>query len=367
MGRPAALAAAKGVQATPAAIDRLALEFGEEDARWAVTQWALRERGRAKFERAGEMLFDRDGLEMASHEAVARAAHLVGEPGEPVGDLTAGIGADLIALAGRGPAIGFEIDPERAELALHNLAVHGLTGEVKAEDCLAAEWRFEAAFADPARRAGGRRTLDPGQFSPRLDALVDRMAGLREGLVKLSPMLDDGFLESLGPDRTFVSHAGECKEALVAAGRERRRRGVWALHVESGAWLEGGGTPPESVEVPGEWVSEADPAGIRAHALGRLGLLGLGDSNGYLTGPGPLEGPWARGQFLVRWAGPWRVGPVKAALRGLGGRVTAVKSRGLDIDVRRVARDVAAEGGQELVLLLYPFGRAARAVLAVRQ
>ncbi len=65
----------------------------------ALTQQALRNAARAKFSRAGQMLFTRDGLEQASSELTA--AHAAGRFAGPllVADLCCGIGGNLVALA----------------------------------------------------------------------------------------------------------------------------------------------------------------------------------------------------------------------------------------------------------------------------
>ena len=85
-------------------------------------------------------------------------------------------------------AIGRRID-ERLEYAEWNLGVNGIVLDLRLKDCLEDEWDFEYAMADPARRVAGRRTLDPDDFSPNPRLLAERMAGLRLGLMKLSPLL----------------------------------------------------------------------------------------------------------------------------------------------------------------------------------
>jgi THUMP domain-like len=354
--------------ATANNIDRLAREVGVEASRWAFTQWALRERAKSKFSKAEEMLFDRDGLEMASHEDLAKGIHASGFPlGARAADLTVGIGADLIGLSDGRDAVGFETDPARAEMARHNLMVYGRTAEIRVQDCLGAEWDFEYAFADPARRSKGRRTLDPAQFTPRLDELVPRLALLKLGRIKLSPMLADDFLGSLSPNRVFVSHERECKEVLVHVGRDcgkdKNTQGVWALIAGQGTWLPGEVPLAETLADPLAFVYEADPAVIRAHALGNCGMPGLGDSNGYLTYPEVLRPSGFGRGYQVLWSGPYRMKEVQEALRVVGGKVEVVKVRGVEIDVIRVRKQFAASGEKTLTLMLYPVAKVVRAIL----
>ncbi|MBS1713668.1 MAG: hypothetical protein JST30_04955 [Armatimonadetes bacterium] len=363
-----ALELAKDRKPVPKEIGRLAASVGDEAARWAFLQWELRSRARSKFALAGQMLFDRESLEMATHEEVSAAVHILGFPEGKVVDLTTGIGGDLIALSQGRTAIGYETDAERAAMARHNLAVSGQDAEVRVEDCLEATWDFDLAFADPARRQGGERTFDPARFSPRLDVLAEKLRTLRAARVKLTPLLSDKDLDSLSPDRWFVSHASECKEALVHFGgfQGEHVAGVWAVQVESGSWSPGELTLRSTASEPSRFVFESDPALIRAHGLGCLGLDGLGDSNGYLTSEKAIESAWLRSRFEVRWHGAWRAAAVKTALRSTGARVVAVKQRGAGLDVAAVSRAVQTDGDVPLELLLYRNGQRVSAVLGER-
>ena len=364
--RARALELSEGLEATPKNIDRLSLAVGVEAARWAFTQWELRDRAKTKFTRADRMLFDREGLEMASAEELSDGVHTLGFPkGARVADLTAGIGGDLIGLSKNLDAVGLEIDQERAEIARHNLGVCERTASVRVEDCLASDWDFDYAFADPARRAGGRRTLDPSQFSPRLDLLFAKMQKIKFGRIKLSPMLNDEFLDSLSPDRVFVSHQGECKEVLVHTGRKARDDkglcGCWSFNAGDSEWLAGEVPLTEILDEPQEFVFEADPAVIRSHGLGNYGIAGLGESNGYLTANEECFG--LRKAYRALWHGPYRMKDIRYAALDAGVRVAVVKTRGVDVDVQVVRRETDSGTGKPGVLLLYPVGRSVCAVL----
>ncbi len=93
----------------------------------ALTQQALRAAARAKFSRADQMLFTRDGLEQASSDATARhsAARYAGAG--VVADLCCGIGGSLAALAGLGAGAVVAVDRDLTSLryARHNAAAYG--------------------------------------------------------------------------------------------------------------------------------------------------------------------------------------------------------------------------------------------------
>lgn len=351
---------------TAASLERVGRATSPEAARWAFGQWELRRRASAKFEKAAEMLFDRDGLQMASHERVAAYHASLFPEGDPVVDMTAGIGSDTLALAARRPVIAYELLPERAEYLRHNLDVHGLVAEVRVGDAVAAPVGAACAFCDPSRRTEGRRLRRLDDFSPDPHLVAKRMGSIERGVMKLSPMLADADLRGLGGRIEFVSFQGECKEALVVFGDVET--GPRAVHIESGEILEAANMPaaegPGLVE-PQKYLLEADPAAIRAHCLSelcsRFNLAALGDSNGYLTGASPAESPWLS-PFEVLASHPADTRRTRAELRRLGGGTPIVKSRaGANVeDLRKAWKGE----GEELIVLIYPVGRSIRHVIA---
>jgi hypothetical protein len=359
-----ALKLSKDVVASASSINRVAKQTSADAAAWAFGQWELRKRSRAKFELADQMLFVREALEQSTHERVAAYHANLFPPGRLVADLTVGIGADLIALAKRGPTVGFEIDSERVELAEYNLQAHALSSNLKAEDCLAATWDFEYAFADPARRVEGRRTLDPTQFAPNPEDIGKRLACLALGAMKLSPLLSDTFLETLGSRLEFISFGGECREVLAITGRNAVS-GRIAVHIESGEQLEASDLPC-AVDVPSEFLFDSDPAAVRAHGLGtvcrRHDLLPLGDSNGYLTGYEPVITPWLRA-YRVLFCGKGDAKQTRKALRELDGHVFEIKQRGVKADIVKLGREFSGSGNRPLSLVLWPDGFSVRHLL----
>lgn len=352
-----ALALAKGLAPTATHLSRIGRATSPEAARWAFTQWELRKRGAAKFARAHEMLFDRDGLEMASHERLA-AYHASRFPeGAKIVEIGCGIGADTIALSRRGSVLAFESDPDRAELARHNLMVHGVVGTIRSEP-----WTptvvADYVFADPSRRAHGKRTLEPESFSPDPIEIARTYDEARLVGLKLSPMLPDAFFERFEARLEFVSLGRECREALVWLGSESAAHGTYAVHAESGEVLASHEQHAFS-DAPAGWIHEADPAAIRAHALGAFGIASLGDSNGYLTSGGVVESVWLR-SYRVLSSGKFGVRELQSALKDVGGGTPEIKQRGTGIDPATLRKQMKLTGTRRVVVLLYPVGKGIR-------
>jgi len=362
-----ALDLSRGLAATPGNISRVADATSPDAARWAFTQRALRILARAKFTHSDQMLFTREALEQASHESVALFHTWRYPKGVLVADLTVGIGADLIAFASRGPALGYELDPERAQYARHNLAAHGLIADIIEQDCMSADWP-DYVWADPSRRVSGMRTLDPADFSPDPTELAKRMQNCKLAGMKLSPMLKDEYLQSLGPCVEFVSFAGECREAIVWNGTSAER-GTWAVRAESGEKLPREDLPG-MVQAPRQFIYEADPAAIRAHALGTLcaqyRLQALADSNGYLTGDHSVASSWFTAyESISEPAGDVR--KLKSELQRLNASTPVIKTRTKAASVTQLEKLLKAKGDKELVVLAYALGKAARYVIVAKR
>ncbi|MBS1704365.1 MAG: hypothetical protein JST40_00715 [Armatimonadetes bacterium] len=343
---------AKGLEATPKNLEAVAARTSPEAARWAFTQWRLRDRAKAKFDWALDGLFVDEALQQASHQAIARYHASLFPTGVPVADLTCGIGGDLRELSARGPAIGFDLDAERLSYADHNCRS---AVQLYHEDSLSATWNFEYAIADPARRVSGQRTLDPSQFSPDPVKLRERMRALKLGAIKLSPMLPDSFLALLGGSVQFLSNHGECSEALVLLGRDLEQLPPRAVHIRSGESLLASVASFPQVETPGNFIFEADPAAIRAHCLPALAeahqLQLLGDSNGYLTGDVLASTPFLT-CFEVIAVSKLDAGALLNELRRHGLKAESIKPRGVQIEPAEwVKRLQKAEGHPASVLV----------------
>lgn len=358
--------AAEGLAMSPANLARLGKTFGPELAAWAIAQGDLRRRAQAKFSRAAEMIFVREALEQATAEPVA-VFHAAQFPAaELVYDLTAGIGADTIALAGRGPVRASELDAERADCARWNLAVYNREAVLHTEDCFTAAPWGPFIFVDPARRQGGVRSTTGSEFAPDPAQITELATSVQLGLIKLSPMQRDEELARYGPQIDFVSHRRECKEGLVSFGR-RAKPGIFAVNVETSERIPQSDRHPEPTATPGEYLYDLDAAAVRAHAIGSLitgDLQPLGDAAGYLTGQ-YAESTWWRTYHVVDFLRPDRK-LVQAELRRHGAFIEEVKQRSAGIDADALRKSFTPEGDRALSLVVIQQSKSVRYLLAQR-
>jgi THUMP domain-like len=316
---------------------QLAKKYGDEAARWASLQVDLRKKGLAKFINSNQMLFDREALEQATHEAIADYHASCFPVGVSVIDMTVGIGADLIGLAKRGPVVGFELDAMRTETARYNCPGADVRNEDGLAFCLSNDVPY--IWADPDRRdSGGKRLIDPSTYLPNpLEIPRDRiLTG-----IKLSPLLQDEYLESVGQRIEFVSYRGECREAIAWSGSQVEP-GFFAVDAETREFLPRNEVD-DAVHEPWGVIFDSDPAAGRAHALGNFGLPQLGDSPGYLTGETMVTSPWLRA-YEVLFQDSSDLKRIKEFMRKNGLRVFEVKQRGAGVDPTTVMKQLKTEG-----------------------
>jgi SAM-dependent methyltransferase len=325
----------------------------------AVTQAALRHRAVAKFGAdAGRMFFTPDGLEQATRTTVGahRAARIAATlPGASVVDLGCGIGGDLISASRAGLHVtGVERNPETAATARANLAALGLPGEVVVGDAESTELTpYDVVFADPARRADGRRVFDHNAYSPPWSFVTGLLA--RTACVKVAPGIPhDAVPEQV--EAEWVSDAGEVKEAALWSGRlaSTTRR---ATVISGGglATLTDADDPGAEVRGMGEFLYEPDGAVIRAGLVTAVahGVQGgLVDPHiAYVTSDASFHTPFAR-SYQVLEELPYREKQLRAALRERGvGRLT-IKKRGVDVVPEQLRKRLDLSGEADATIVL---------------
>lgn len=367
----------------------------------ALAQQDLRWRARAKFSRAMDLYFTRDGLEQASSEPVARhrarrlaaaaEASAAAGGGTPViADLCCGIGGDLIALAAAlGPAPGphpgaagqagaawgagaaetedagvsaglsaraegmvlaVDRDPVHLAMAAANAAVCGLAGRVRtwAGDVRDAPLDGVAAvFVDPARRDGGRR-MAPGASEPPLDWCLSLAGRVPLVAVKAAPGLP---LEDVpgGWETEFIAAGRDLKEAVLwspALAGAATRATVLPGGEQLTALPDGGASGAGPVRPPGEYLLDPSPAVTRAGLVRDLAVLVGGwqidDQIAFLSAGVPLISPFGR-SLRVLDSGPWNQKQLPARLRAAGAGSVDIRRRGLAGNVEVLHRQLARQ------------------------
>ena len=362
-----ALAAATELQPTEAAFlgcfEKLRKRFAAPLARAALEMVLLRMRARAKFPAADRMYCTREALEQASGEVIAqyRAQRFISY-GE-VADLCCGIGGDTLALASAGLGVqAVEHDPLRVAMANANAQAMGLAARIRVHEADALTVPLpgvRTAFADPARRAGGRRKLDPQEYTPPLSALLSRFPADFPLGVKIAPGVALQDVCGLRAEVEFISVDGELKECVLWFGKLRTaaRR---ATVLPAGNTLFANELPAQlPLTSVSEYVFDPDPAvvrsGLATQLATQLGLQPIDHVVALFTAPKPTPSPFLA-SYRVEVATRFHLQRLREHLRQHSvGRVTVVK-RGTRLDADDVVRKLKLEGEQHRTLLLTQVG-----------
>lgn len=385
-----ALAAAASRPLTPATLlrdlDVLRRECGDHTAA-VVETVQLRRRAETKLADAAHWLLTDDALQQATPTVVARyrAQRLAGRP---VHDVTCSIGAELAALHRECPVVlGSDLDRLRLAMAAHNLADAPNVALVRA-DALRPCSRDTVVLADPARRAGGRRTHDPARLQPPLAPLLAAYRD-RDLVVKCAPGLDfDRFAPRRPGTHPVSEHAGRVPDGyeglswdgeveVISLDGAVREACLWSSGLTDGGVrrratvLSGDGTfwtltdtePDEIPErSPGEWIVDPDGAVVRAglvrHYAAKYGLWQLDPRIAYLTGDAVPAG--VRG-FRVLERLEFREKALRAELHRRHCGPLEILIRGVDIDPDALRRRIKPRGDTPHTVVLTRIGRTATA------
>jgi hypothetical protein len=321
----------------------------------ALAQHELRIAARAKFSRAMQMFFTRDGLEQASAEPVARHRRGRYPAGGPLADLCCGIGGDLIALAGAHQVRAVDIDPLHLRMAEANAAAYGVADGVRFERRDVRDTDLAgvpAAFIDPARRTG-RGRLRPGASEPPLAWCLDLAGQVSRLGIKAAP----------GIPREMVPPGWEAE--FIAVGRDLKEATLWspalAQYPTRATILPGGHTltprpgPPVPVAPPGPFLLDPNPAVTRAGLVAELARMAGGwqidEQIAFLCTAGPVRTPFAR-TLQVLDSGRWHQRELSARLRALGIGSVDIRRRGLAGDVAQIRRQLKLSGPHQATLIM---------------
>lgn len=342
-------------------------------AQAALETALLRIKAREKFADADAMYFTRESLEQSTSDAVARHRARRFAPFGAVADLCCGVGADALALARAGLTVdAIDLDPLRIAMCDANAAALGLQDRVRAVvgDALAVPLPdARAAFADPNRRADGRRFLSPEDYTPSLSAIRGRFRADFPLAVKVAPGVAKSDLPA-DAEAEFVSLRGELKECLLWFGAFRGSARC-ATVLPSGESLAGDAEAGSVAlaERVGPVLYDPDPAVTRAGLVyrlaERLGAEGTDFEVQLLTSAEHVATPFATA-FRVEHAIPFHAKHLRDYLRERQvGRVTLVK-RGSPADADEVLKGLKLKGPNHRTVLLTRVGGVHTAVVCER-
>ena len=342
----------------------------------ALTQSRLRGKAQDKFGQFAEnLLYTDQGLQQATRLVVAahRAQRYRAAGFDSVADLTCGIGGDALALAALGVSVAaYELDPVTAAVAKANLEQFAGC-RVYLGDGLAANLdQVQAVLADPSRRQGERRLVNPAAFEPPLERLLELRYSKPLGL-KLAPGLPHSLIPSEA-EAQWVSVDGAVVEAGVYFGplRQAGTPGRTALVIKDGQAHRLGPDPATDLAAGTleRYLYEPDGAVIRASLLPAAAqAAGLTASLvapriAYLTAGLAVASPFLTG-YEVLDSFPFGLKRLRQYLRARQvGRLT-IKKRGTAVQPAELHRQLDLRGEASATIVLTRLG-AQHSVLVVR-
>lgn len=286
-------------------------------------------------------------LEQAGHPTVA-AWRARRHAGAATVDLTAGCGGDATALAGTArELLAVEADPARVPFLRANLATaHPVVrADARRPPLRPGRW---SAWADPGRRAEGRRIRALGGLRPPVPSLTALgFAGLG---IAVSPAMDlDDPDRPDGAELEFVQVDRQLTEAVLWLGDLRER-----CPAPTSAWATSGPAPASATLLPsgehvrgtptgplgraaglGAWLAEPAPALVRARLAdglaSHLDLARVARGRALFTGDHRVASPWFRCEAVEAVVAA-RPAAVRDALDGLDPLPTELLTHGMQVD-----------------------------------
>jgi SAM-dependent methyltransferase len=326
---------------------------GPELGPLALEQAVLKDRARSKHPAGERLWWTAEALEQASSYDVAthRARRFAGV--DRVLDLCCSVGGDLLPLAQVAPAIGIDLDETRLLLAQANARELGLDVQLVRADVTRLE-PTGAAFADPARRSGGRRVFDPRAYTPDLDRILGWLPRLEALAVKVAPGIDYDRLPS-DVEVEIVSLRGDVKEAVLWAGAVRRGPRRTATLLPNGDVLTDEPVTGPAVRSPGAFLLEPDGAVVRAHLVAQLAARVDGwlvdETIAYIAADAVVPTPFGR-WYAVREVLPFGLKTLRERLRAYDAGPLVVKKRGTAVEPEQLRRQLKLTGSREVTVVL---------------
>ena len=360
-------AASRAVGDPLAAQKSLRSRFDAELVPLALTLAEVRRKAAGRFSYADRLWSDPVRLEQATPEAVAR--HKALRFGGRVTDLCCGLGADAVAISGRGPVTAVDLDPVCGLFAAWNAEAAGVPPP--AFECRDAADGVPTGLVhiDPDRRPGGHRVRRLEQYEPPLEFLQSLAGSADGGAIKVSPASNFGG-KFPGCEVELVSLGGECKEATVWFGSLAGDAPYRATLLPTGETLAG---DPLSAIAPqadlGPLLLDPDPSVVRSGLLDLLcerhGLGRLDDAEEYLTADAPPDTAFVTPFEVLDRCGN-NAKQIRSMLKRHGVGPLEVKTRHVGADANRLQKSLQKPDGEPGVLFLARLAGRTHAVLCRR-
>ena len=325
----------------------------------ALTQQRLRDKAQAKFgPYAQRMLFTPDGVEQASRLQVAalHAQRFVKAGARHVADMGCGIGSDTLALAELGLQVSaVELDEATAALATVNLMPYEQVQVINADATSLdlAQLGVDAIFADPARRANGRRISDPEAWSPALSTVLSWRQQVPNLGVKVAPGIDYAALPS-DAHVQWISDHGTVIEA-----------GIWCGDLA----LEGSGRSALVIDDDGahRLLDKENSPSIAPAQLGAAPELGeyLFEPDGAVIRAGLVAKvaehliPFVRAWKIVQTL-PTKPSALKAWTKRADIGALEIHKRGIDVEPEALRKRLHLQGTKQATIVLTRQGNKGR-------
>jgi hypothetical protein len=213
-----------------------------------------------------------------------------------------------------------------------------------------------AATLDPARRAAGRRLMNPDRWSPPWTTVTGLLESVPVAVVKVAPGLDHERVPA-GIEAEWVSVGGSIVEALLwGPGLSRTWRRATLVGDEQILELTADADPGPAPAGPVRgWLHEPDPAVIRSGLVSLvaadLDATLIDPTIAYLTSDAPAASPWVR-SYRVEAVLPFNLKKLKALLRARGVGRVVVKKRGSPIEPEALTRQLRGPGSASAVVVV---------------
>jgi hypothetical protein len=375
---------------TPARVAQLRRTLAADQVSALLTQAQLRVKARSKFPHTEQLFFTHLGLEQATDATTAAYKARRFPPDHPIADLCCGVGGDALALAHRAPLALVDSDPVSAHFATTNIQRHsGCVPRVFPQAIDASQLQdVHAWHIDPDRRPQGRRTTTPELHSPGVEEIDDLRRGSPNVAIKLAPAakVPQHWLEQA--EAEWIACDGTCRAlilwfgSLTSAPGTRRATLLHARRHPNGQlllpdpYLDCQHTltaadvgPRASVAPLGRYVYDPHPALVAARLVDHLAhqfqLTRWHRDHAYLTSDQCVSIP-GLAAFQVIDVLPIDLKQLKTYLAAHRIGQLELKQRGAELDLQRLARQLAGAGDQTAVILFAENNSGRAAVIARR-